>query len=216
MQQAILQLWELSPGLKESIMSVGSSAADYLQQEINLTPTGGAFPADDSTNWVKLLDAFSQTFARIDANAVLLMNESFPDTTTQLLPNWERVAGLPDACSNANDTIEVRRFNLLTKLTSRGGQSKAYFIQLAATLGYTITITELRPFRTGKSRTGDGLCGTDFWFSWQINSQLNTVNYFRAGKSSADDPLAFWSNTRLECFMNRVKPAHTLLSFVYT
>jgi uncharacterized protein YmfQ (DUF2313 family) len=197
-------------------MTIGSSADDYLQQLINLTPAGSAFPTENESNWVQLLSAIAQTCARIDANAILLLNESFPDTTTQLLPNWERVAGLPDECSELGDTYEIRRLNLIAKLTSRGGQSRAYFIEIAAALGYTITITEFSPFRVSYSAVGDPLYDETWYFAWQVNSALNTITYFRAGRSGAGEPLRSWGNTRLECIMNKYKPAHTVLQFAYT
>lgn len=197
-------------------MTIGSSSSDYLQQLINLSPSGPAFPEEATTNWVSLLDAISQTCARLDANAVLLLNESYPDTTTILLPNWERVAGLPDDCSVLGDTYEVRRLNLTAKLTSRGGQSKDYFIEVAASLGYTVTITEFRPFRVSISRVGDPLCDDTWWFVWQVNAALNTIVWFRAGRSAAGEPLASWSNARLECLLTKYSPAHTIVQFAYT
>lgn len=197
-------------------MTIGQDADSYLQQLINLTPTGDAFPSDDQTNWVALLSAIAQTCARIDTNAVLLMNEAFPDTTTQLLPNWERVAGIPDDCSALGDTYEIRRLNLIAKLTSRGGQSKDYFIGVAAQLGYTVTIFEYRPFRVGISAVGDPLCDARWWFVWRVDSALNTIIWFRAGRSAAGEPLAIWGNERLECVLKKYAPAHTIVQFGYT
>lgn len=196
-------------------MTIGSSAADYLQQLINLSPQGLAWPTDPNSNWVKLLDALAQTLARIDTQAVLLSNEAFPDTTTQLLPDWERVAGLPDNCSSLGDTYEIRRFNLITKLTNAGGQSIQYFINYAATLGYTITITEFIPFMVGRSHVGDPICGKDWWFAWEIHAPLNSIVYFRADSGAAEEPLESWGNTRLECEINNIKPAHTIALFAY-
>ena len=196
-------------------MTIGSSADDYLQQEINLTPPGSAFPTEDSSTWVALLTAFAQEWARIDANTVLLLNESLPDTTIQLLPNWERVMGLPDDCSTLGDTIEIRRLNLLSKMSSIGGQSSAYLVSVAAKLGYTITITEFHPFQVSRSKVGDAICNKDWWFAFRVNAPLNTVIYFRDSISSAGDPLATWGNTRLECVINKLKPAHTVAIFAY-
>src|SRR5882724_8978671 len=97
--------------------NIGSDSEAYLQQLINLTPPGQAFPTDSSSTWAKLLNVIADTCARIDSNAVLLIDEAFPDTTTILLPNWERVAGLPDDCSDVlGDTFAIRRQNLVAKL----------------------------------------------------------------------------------------------------
>lgn len=197
-------------------MTIGANEQQYLEQLIRLTPPGNAFPTDPDSNWVKLLGALAVTCARIDANAVLLSEEAFPDTTTILLPNWERVAGLPDDCSQLGETYEVRRLNLIQKLSSRGGQSKAYFIEVATALGYSVTITEFKPFRVGISRIGDPLCNEPWWFVWQVNSQLNTIIWFRAGRSGAGEPLASWGNTRLECVMEKYSPAQTVVQFAYS
>lgn len=196
-------------------MSIGSSADDYQQQLVNLTPPGNAFPTDPSSTWVAFLSVLAQTFARIDENITLLVDESFPDTTLQLLPNWERVAGLPDACSVLGDTIEIRRQNLLAKLTARGGQTKQYLIDVALSLGFIITITEFSAFEVDKSAVEDALCDETWRFVFEVNAPSETVTWFRSGNSSAGEALAVWGNARLECLINRLKPAHTIALFAY-
>jgi uncharacterized protein YmfQ (DUF2313 family) len=42
-----------------------------------------------------LLSALAREFARVDSMGGVLVGESFSDTILLLLPNWERVAGLP-------------------------------------------------------------------------------------------------------------------------
>lgn len=197
-------------------MGVGADENEYLQQLINLTPPGTALPTENESNWVTFLSVLARAFALADAHSVLLLNELYPDTTTLLLPNWERVAGIPDECFDIGETYEIRRLNLIQKLTSRGGQSKAYFIELAASLGYEITITEFRPFRCGISRTSEALCDEDWWFAWQVNAPESTIVWFRVNVSGAQEPLASWGNERLECIINKYKPAHTTVLFAYS
>jgi uncharacterized protein YmfQ (DUF2313 family) len=193
------------------------TSADFLQQLIALAPTGLAWPTDPNSDWVKLLSCIADTLAILDANNVSLLSEMFMDTTTQMISDWERIAGIPDACLTIGETLQIRRANLITKMTNTGGQSKAYFLKLAQTLGFNITIKEFAPFRVGISRVGDMITDDLDWnFVWEVQSQLNTIVYFRAGKSTAGEPLEFWSNARLECFFNRYKPAHTLLLFSYS
>lgn len=197
-------------------MGIGHSADDYRNALINLAPQGIAWPTDPNSLWVKTLDAFAQEYARIDQLGIYLLDEIFPDTTTLLLPDWERVAGLPDECSQIGETIAVRRLNLLQKITSRGGQSKAYFIATALSLGYTVTVDEFLPFRVGVSHVSDPLCNWKWWFTWRINSALFSIIWFKASESGAHEPLAYWGNDRLECIMNKLKPAHTKLLFGYS
>jgi uncharacterized protein YmfQ (DUF2313 family) len=62
--------------------------------------------------------------ARLDVRASVLPQEVNPAASLELLPDWERVAGLPDKCSGVlEETLQGRRNALLTKLTSTGGQS---------------------------------------------------------------------------------------------
>jgi len=127
-------------------MGIGSSVEDYKNAMIALSPTGACWPTDNESNWVKLLYGLSEEFARVDTSCVTLLDEEFPNTSTILLENWERVVGLPDAFSNPDASIEERQAAVLFKLQARGGQSKEYLEGLIETLGFENTIVECNPF----------------------------------------------------------------------
>jgi len=192
------------------------TAADYLEQLKSLLPPGQAFPRDAGTTLHDLLDGMSIELARVDARGEALPMEANPATTNELLSDWERVAGLPDKCSGAlEETQQGRKNALLTKLTSTGGQSAPYFIELASALGYTVTIETFRPFRAGASRAGDLLTNGAWVFTWLIRSPETPVISFRAGVSRAGERLRTWGNDTLECKINQLKPAHTIALFAY-
>ncbi|MNJ39675.1 hypothetical protein D3C77_345530 [compost metagenome] len=133
-----------------------------------------------------------------------------------MLADWERVAGLPDKCAGTlESTVQGRRNALLAKLTATGGQSKAYFIAIAAALGYEITIEEFRPFRAGRSTAGDVLTNGDWMFTWRVRAPEVTVIPFRAGRSAAGEQLRAWGNDTLECKIRQRSPAHTVVLFAY-
>lgn len=48
-----------------------------------------------------------------------------------------------------------------------------------------------------------------------INAPKNTVTRFAAGVSAAGEPLATWGNAVLECELQALTPAHTVLQFHY-
>ena len=75
-----------------------ATAEQYRQALQSLLPPGPAFTREPNALLTKLLDALAQELYRADLRAAQLIDEAFPDTTTELLPDWERVAGLPDAC----------------------------------------------------------------------------------------------------------------------
>lgn len=193
------------------------SADQYRDQLKALLPSGLAWTREPGTNLEALLDGMAQEWERLDERGERLIIEAIPTTTNELLPDWERVAGLPDDCGGEqSETLQGRRADLITKLTSRGGQSAAYFIAVAEALGYTITITEFRPFRAGYSQAGDQLTNGEWVFTWQVNAPETTITNFRAGQSQAGEPLRTWGNERLECTINELKPAHTLVLFAYS
>lgn len=193
-----------------------STAAEYREQLKALLPPGQAFPRDPGTTLHDLLDGMSIELARVDDRASALPQEVNPNTTLELLPDWERVAGLPDKCSGTlEETLQGRRNALLAKLTSTGGQSADYFIQLAASLGYAVTIEVFRPFRAGSSVAGDVLSNGDWAFAWRIHASDVTVIPFRAGLSVAGERLRVWGSDTLECKIRQLAPAHTIPIFAY-
>lgn len=127
-----------------------------------------------------------------------LYTEMDPRTVDSMLLDWEIMAGLPDPCVDAGQTKEARRMALLAKLINLGGQSIAYYINLAAALGYTITVTEGPAAHV-----------------WTIHTSLDNYWEFTVTDSAAD-PLAYWGNQILECVINRLKPAHTRVIYSYT
>jgi uncharacterized protein YmfQ (DUF2313 family) len=193
-----------------------STAAEYREQLKALLPPGQAFPRDPGTTLHDLLDGMSIELARVDDRASALPLEVNPNTTLELLPDWERVAGLPDKCSGTlEETLQGRRNALLAKLTSTGGQSADYFIQLAASLGYAVTIEVFRAFRAGRSVAGDLLSNGDWAFAWRIHAPDVTVIPFRAGLSVAGERLRVWGSDTLECKIRQLAPAHTIPIFAY-
>lgn len=192
------------------------TAADYLEQLKTLLPPGQAFPREAGTTLHNLLDGMSIELARVDARGETLPLEANPGSTSEMLSDWERVAGLPDKCSGELETtLQGRRNSLLAKLSSTGGQSAEYFIQLARTLGYDVTIEEFRPFRAGMSSAGDALTNGAWVFAWRIHAPETSIISFRAGISGAGERLRTWGNDTLECKINQLKPAHTLALFAY-
>ena len=192
------------------------SVSEYAELLKKLLPPGSAFPRDPGTNLEKVLLGCAEEFARVEARGEFLAIDVVPASTVELLPDWERVAGLPDKCSGElEQTIQGRRNALVAKLSSTGGQSVGYFIEVARQLGYVIEIKEFRPFRAGLSAAGDALTNGDWVYTWKIDAPETTIIEFRAGISAAGEPLRSWGNSALECKLNQLKPAHTVALFGY-
>lgn len=190
---------------------------DYLHQLQALLPPGPAWSKDDESILTRLLSSLAVELARVDGRAMQLVEEADPRTTAELFADWERVAGLPDTCAVAfggDQTLVQRRAALVGRLTTLGGQSAAYFIGLAAALGYAITISEFSEHSV-LDDVEHPLYGAAWNFAWQVNAALNTITELTV-EGSADEPLGTWGNSLLECVINRLAPAHTTVLFSYT
>jgi uncharacterized protein YmfQ (DUF2313 family) len=186
------------------------NSADYLQSLQAAMPTGPIWPRDPDAIWTATLSAVADAMGRLDARAQQLIVEADPRTTSELLSDWERVAGLPDRCAGLSPSIQLRRASLVEKLTAVGGQSAAYLISVAAKVGYAVTITEYQVARVGISKAGDALNGQSWAFAFQVHAPATTITQARVGQSSAGDPLASWGNALLQCVIGRRAPAHTI------
>lgn len=189
------------------------SAESYLQTLQALLLRGKAWTRESGSRMTQLLTAIAQEFARVDLRTDDMLDEADLRTTSELLTDWERAAGLPDPCAAEQDTVELRRQVLIYKLTNVGGQSKQFYIDVAARLGYTVTITEFKK-HTVASRVNDPINGVDWVFTWRINAPQATVRRAKV-TSRVNEPLASWGNQILECNITRLKPAHTHVQFAY-
>ncbi|GCL64301.1 tail protein [Rubrivivax pictus] len=210
-------IWETSmlQQLRQQYGLVQHTQDEYRDALAGLLPTGAAWPRDPASALLQLVRSFAAELERLDMRAAQLLAETDPATTTELLPDWERVVGLPDPCVTTGQTVAERRQALEGRLTSVGGQSRRFFIELAARLGYSITIDE---FASAAAATAAGISFTgDGWaHTWRVNIPTTVaVTPFRVGAGAVGEPLRVWSNEVIECQFNRYKPAHTRVLFAY-
>lgn len=174
-------------------------AALYRDQFTALQPPGAALPVEPTTQWQTLLLALAEEFARLDARVDELWEAADPRTTAELIEEWESVVGLPDECTGDITLLSDRRNAVLGRLTAVGAQNRQYYIDLAARAGFVVTITETVAH------------------TWQVNSPADTLQSARAGIAVAGTPLRLYGREAiLECLLDRVKPAHTVLLFNYS
>lgn len=196
-------------------MGLGPDA--YIRMLKRLLPPGKAFNRATDGEFHKLCAAVADEMSRLDDRvSTNLTREIDPANTFELLTDWERVVGLPDTCSaDVASSIAQRRLDIIRKLSDRGGQSKQFFIDLAAVFGYAVTIRDKLPFRSGYSRSGDQ-CFSEAWtHHWIVSASDFTTQVFRSGQSVSGDRLRTWRNDTLECVMNQKKPAQTKVHFFY-
>ena len=169
---------------------------DILRQLFPIA-LGGVFD-DDLALEGSLLD---QTLMRSEQ----LLREVFPDTSAELLADWERICNL---FPGNDDPIQERETKVVEKFRARGGLSVAYFMAMADRMGYDITLEELAPNVESY--------GPESVFIWRITVNDSPAIYFRAGQSGAGERLCWLADiTSLEGFLTELKPAHTQVIFAY-
>jgi len=193
---------------------VSLGAAAYRRALMQLLPPGAAWRLEPSSTLSGLLRGLAEELARLDARGDILLDEADPRTTFEMLADWERVLGLPDPCVLGEQTVAQRRAAVVARVVSLGGQSPAYFVMVAAALGYTVTITEFHPYDV-EDDVEAPVYDDDWAYAWQVNGPLNTVIEMTV-EDPVDDPIASWSNEALECVLIRLAPAHTLVLFSYS
>lgn len=193
-------------------MGVARTAADYHQQLLALLPPGPAWALEYQPGLHALLQALAPELARIDARAQQLLNESFLDGFHELLPDWERVLGLPDECLGASGTVAERKAMVRLRLVEVGGQRPAYYVQLAVRMGYpNAWVQEFRAPRFGRSRFGRDHFGT--WaaqFMWVLHAGDPLAGGSRFGGSVWGERFGSNPSNSLVCVIRRAAPAHTL------
>lgn len=202
---------------------IEATEQNYLDFLLSLLPPG-QMANDADSNWAKIFTPYAKELARLDGRARGLLKEADPRTTSELFSEWESFAGLPDICTPDDLSYTERRDRLIQKLKTAGGQSRAYFIALAETLGYTITITEYRPFTCGVDQciAADSavyvtITNPEDRFVWDVSVDGPRATWFHCGESECgvDPMLKLTVANDLECIFNRLKPAHTKLNFIY-
>jgi len=196
-------------------MSCEVTSEDYAQSLRQLLPPGPAWQYSEAEVLAGILLALADSYNALHSRSCDLLREIIPDTTTEMLPDWERVAGLPDECTQPLETIEQRRSALVTRLRLIGGQSITYYKELAASLGFEIEIYEYQPFRVGFSTVGQPLSNDPWRYVWRVSALTQAVFAFKAGLGRVGEPLRAWGNDTLECVLNKWKPAHTMIIFDY-
>ncbi|MGF6790154.1 YmfQ family protein [Paraburkholderia sp. 35.1] len=192
------------------------SRADYAGALRRLLPRGRVWTREDSGTQAAVLDALANTPATVDRDALTLIAGSFPATADALLPEWNASLALPDPCFGPFDSDDENRLQIVARLIGTGGQSIDYFRALAATLGYTITITEFAVHHVMRTVTAP-LADTDWAHGWLVDVISAPPPRWNTVADTVDNPLSDWGTsptlTMIECLLRRYAPAQSVVAF---
>lgn len=194
-----------------------SRSAQVAHREIlSLAPPGWVWPRGTDTLFASVLKPLAIELADLEATAEAMLDEVDPRTATLCLEDFERVLGA-DPCGRDPEALTVAERQQLAyqRWTARGGQSIAYFTDLAAKRGYLIEIEEVHPSVTGRAVCGDELVRTPEQFIWTVKLGATEMIVAEAGKSEAGNLLVEYRVADIECDIRRARPAHTEVIFRY-
>lgn len=193
------------------------SEQDYRFQMTALLPPGPAWEQAAIPELGMVLDGLVPEFARIDARAGDLAVELVPSGVRELLPDWERVLGLPDPCLGGEGSFSERRAEVVRRFGEVGRQDPAYFVEIARKLGYPDAwVEEFRAPRFGRARCGLSRFGTRRQqFLWTFHLGERRPGGARFGVTQWGERFGANPNNIIECVVRRYRPAHTHVIFEY-
>lgn len=156
-----------TPNVDASAAVFDATSDVYLDPALQLLPRGRAWPREGLMR--TLVQGLMMELSRVRRRGRDLVDEFDPRTTSEVLPDWERVLGLPE-CSTPT-TKAARVAAVVAKLQAVLGhdQTEAFWIALAEGLGF-----EVKNFEIGKgpftvlSPVTDPLNSEEWESVWEI------------------------------------------------
>ncbi|QNT79455.1 putative phage tail protein [Entomobacter blattae] len=175
---------------------------NFTKALLDLFPKGPIWNRLPDGPMAFLCKIWAQPFARNAARAEVLLTDVFPGTSSETLPEWEKTVGLPDPNLPALDpSLEGRRTSVVNRLTDTGQSDQDYYISIAKSYGYPITITFFSPLVFGQT-FGLAFRGEVWAHVWQVN----------APEASSSVP---GGKAQLEQILRALAPPHTIVIFNY-
>ncbi|KPV06252.1 hypothetical protein APR50_17085 [Variovorax paradoxus] len=196
----------------------GLTVSSWLSALQALLPPGLALTRDPSARLTRLLEAIAAQMTAAQGRLEALLVEWDPRRATTMLPDWERFLGLPDDCmADVALTSNERRVVAFQRLTELGGQSAAYFIDLAARFGEQ----NVQVFDGYRPMNCNGDCNQAVYseadcFVWYVMFDHPAANKRRMTcNDDCSDALQMYTPSLAECPISERKPAHTTVLFAY-
>jgi len=183
------------------------SLADYL-------PGGILFASAhvSDSNFRKLLRGMAGELFRSNGLLIEYSEQILPDQTIKFIEEWESALGIPDDCFTATGSLTDRRRDILVKLASLGVQTVQDFVDLATTLGATVTVN------SGIDEITFPLVFPIVMFKTVKEARFTIVVRFTvqaANRFPLVFPITFGDGTiaLLECLFTKLKPANCDIIF---
>lgn len=197
---------------------MGLSEKDYAHLVNALLPRGMIWNRKKGGVLDSILFSLSSEAARVDARARALIEESDPRTSVEELERWFADHGIPSECvaAIADPSLEQMRQELIAKITSNSGLTAKYFEELAGVLGYSAKVTTFEEHHV--EHDVEMPLADEKWIPvFTLGITISNDSGFDEFTTEwdAEQPLARWGNSLLECLIKALAPAHVEVIFIY-
>lgn len=100
---------------------MGHSVAQWTNALLAQMPRGVLWQRATSLDLYKYAQGYAPRLERAEQSADILLLEMRPETTLQLLDDWEEYLGLPECAAEPVSNIEYRRYAVIEKYHRKGG-----------------------------------------------------------------------------------------------
>ncbi|EGR0074854.1 hypothetical protein VCV51_032907 [Vibrio cholerae V51] len=191
---------------------MGHSVEQWSSSIMQQMPRGVIWQRETTLDLYKYAAGYAPRLEAAEISAEGLLFEMRPETTLQMLPEWEDYLALPE-CSTANQTIESRRAAVAEKYYRKGGFQSWNIEKLAADLGFDIEVQELYPHHILRG------CNYPLYEEkYRHVLRIYVKGVTQAYATCVDDcltPLVLQTAAILECTLNRLKMAGKYYEYYY-
>ncbi|HHE1214566.1 TPA: YmfQ family protein [Vibrio parahaemolyticus] len=192
---------------------MGHTIAQWSNSIMSQMPRGILWQRETSLDLYKYANGYAPRLERVEASADSLLFEMRPETTYELLPEWEEYLGLPECSAQPSDNFEYRRWAVVEKYHRKGGLQAWNIQKLAEDLGFTVEVDETFPHHCLRG------CNYPLWEQkYRYILRVTVYGIPNAYMTCLDDILTrlVTSDARvLECTLNRYKLGGLYYEFYY-
>lgn len=192
---------------------MGHSVAQWTSSILAQMPRGIIWQRATSLDLYKYAQGYAPRLERAEASADNLLFEMRPESTLQLLPEWEEYLGLPECVAEPVTNLEYRRYAVVEKYHRKGGLQAWNIQKLATDLGFTVEVDETFPHHCMRS------CTYPLWEQkYRYILRVTVYGIPGAYMTCLDDiltPLLTSDARVLECALQRYKVGGLFYEFYY-
>lgn len=192
----------------------------FTQSLATLLPQGYAWPRDPNSVVMRVMTAKASAFRELHEFTNSTVYQWMPHATASRLSEWEAATGLPDKCFGNNQSADLRRKLLLSRIRgldlpfeNSSPASPGVIATICRDIGYDDVVVRYNtPMRVGQ-RVGRrlGRLNGNLWVFVPVASSL-----FRCGGRVGSRLVSrLGAGPELACYLNRIVPARFAINVVF-